>query len=625
MAAKELVEYLIRMTSETTSAESGIGRVAAEAGKMTAGVGAAAAAFTAAGVAAVAMANDITGGIDRINTMAASTGLAAKEVAALEAAAQAAGKPVEAVIPKDLAKRIYEVSQGTGEAKDAWQALGVSATDANGNLRSSSDVFRDLIDKLGAVEDTTTRAALAEKALGGEARELTQVLSDSRALDAWVGYTERYVDVGPEAQRVTAKWQQSMAIWNQGVMAMKGSILPLIDIMANTVIGLTAMGVAASAWVKAVLSFEDPIAAAYTATSDWVASVQELNSSLAKTSDRIDDATAAAERLAKTDAFQFGDVALNASLIGVTGRKGSGKPPVDDGGGSGGSGSKTRAKRWDDDINVSKLEKSQEALGAELAANRVALTASTTSTDAAQTALDKLGQAIQLEATARQTGASAENVAAQSSAMSSALSPVALIAGSVVDAVGIIGSAANMVDSVAVAIETLPEQLMMLPDAVVHLIDALAGLVPALIEASPEIALAIGDAMLSTALASVEVIAQTVASAFEALPGDIAAAIADALRNLTGNLNPFDGDGKFGFGLAERIPFFEDGGRVNATGLAVVHAGETVVPAADRVAGGPMLGSPTVNVYTTDARIAAREVSAAIGPYGIGARLGGVR
>lgn len=622
MAARELVEYLIKVTTDAKGAKSGLAGLVSEAKAASVGIGAVVAGFAAAGAGAVALANDLTDAVDRINTLATNSGLAAETIKGLDALAASTGKDLKNLIPKDLPKRIADAAKGTGPVAEGLEAMGISAIDANGALRSSDAVLRDVIDGLGRVEDPTTKAAIATQVFGARSQELTSALADSGDLEAWIGYAESYgTDVGPEAVRITAKWQQSMAIFNQGVLATKNGLMPLVDILASTVTGLTAMAVFAANAAGALAKLKNPfqvLKAGFDGVKGWAGAVKTLNTELGTTARKLDAAAEAAAKL--TGIFEAGDAGTNAMLIGFTSRNRKGKGGGDDPPKGSGSG---KAKTPEEDVpgvDAEEFRRLEQAIVDEAATRKeAAAKEQEVITAAAATLLDGMSS---FETTV------GDVVASETDTMQDGFSALSLTMGTVVDLASIVGASASMIEDVTAAIVSLPEQLVALPEAVTGLIDGLAGLVPALIEAAPEIALAMGEAMFAVAFAHVDVVATALGAVFEQLPGDIAQAIAEALKGLTGDLNPFNGDGALGGAIgsiAERVPFFEEGGHVTRTGLAYLHENETVVPAVDSVRTSPTLGGMNVQMVTPDPRMAAQDLSAALGPYGIGLALGGAR
>lgn len=71
-----------------------------------------------------------------------------------------------------LAKTTKAMASGS----DAFDTLGVSIRDANGELRDNEDVFFDAIDALGKIENETERDALAMQIFGKSAQELNPLI-----------------------------------------------------------------------------------------------------------------------------------------------------------------------------------------------------------------------------------------------------------------------------------------------------------------------------------------------------------------------------------------------------------------------------------------------------------------
>lgn len=116
---------------------------------------------------------------DEILTMATQTGIATDKLQEF--------KYMEELIDVDLStitgsmtkltKNMASAKDGTGSAADAFAALGVSVTDSNGHLRDNEDVFNDVIDALGAMENPTERDALAMTLMGKSAQELNPLIA----------------------------------------------------------------------------------------------------------------------------------------------------------------------------------------------------------------------------------------------------------------------------------------------------------------------------------------------------------------------------------------------------------------------------------------------------------------
>lgn len=115
---------------------------------------------------------------DEINTLAAQTGLATstlQEFKYMEKLVDVDLTTVTGALAK-LTKNMSGAEDGTGAAADAFAALGVAITDDKGELRNNEQVFYDLIDALGGVENETQRDAYAMAIFGKSAQELNPLI-----------------------------------------------------------------------------------------------------------------------------------------------------------------------------------------------------------------------------------------------------------------------------------------------------------------------------------------------------------------------------------------------------------------------------------------------------------------
>ncbi len=75
-----------------------------------------------------------------------------------------------------LTKNMAAAKNGNDALSAGFADLGVSITDADGSLRSAEDVFYDMIDALGAVDNATERDAAAMELMGRSAQELNPLI-----------------------------------------------------------------------------------------------------------------------------------------------------------------------------------------------------------------------------------------------------------------------------------------------------------------------------------------------------------------------------------------------------------------------------------------------------------------
>jgi len=228
--------------------QSSLASLSAGAGPAGVAVAGAALAVTGLGVAAVTATSQTAALVDQMGTLAQTSGLTIEEVNALRLAAASSGKDLARILPPDLPKRMAEVARGTGEARVAFEALGVEVTNQDGTLRATGAVYRDLIDALARVENETERAALGQVALGESAKELMGAFGDSKELDAFIArQRELGTTITPEAARQSAEYARATAELSE---AMKGATMAMAEMFGDSVIN--AIRVATEAMVVAV-------------------------------------------------------------------------------------------------------------------------------------------------------------------------------------------------------------------------------------------------------------------------------------------------------------------------------------------------------------------------------------
>lgn len=139
---------------------------------------AAAAALTALGGLALKAASTA----DDISTLSKQTGISTDDLQLYAAAADLVDVSVETMAKSQqtLKRNMLTAAEG-GAAGEYFKELGISVTDANGELRNSNDVFQEVIKALGNMENETERDAIAMKIFGKSASELNPLIEDAGA------------------------------------------------------------------------------------------------------------------------------------------------------------------------------------------------------------------------------------------------------------------------------------------------------------------------------------------------------------------------------------------------------------------------------------------------------------
>lgn len=114
---------------------------------------------------------------DALGDTAAKAGITAEQLQVLRHAAEQNGSSADKLdkamvrLNTNLGQAALEakgLASGTSPASDALARLGVSVLDAGGNIRSTGDVFPELIDKLSSIQSPAERAAVAAQIFGAK-------------------------------------------------------------------------------------------------------------------------------------------------------------------------------------------------------------------------------------------------------------------------------------------------------------------------------------------------------------------------------------------------------------------------------------------------------------------------
>lgn len=116
---------------------------------------------------------------DNINTLSTNYGIATQALQAYQYMAELVDTDVNTITGSiaKLTRNMDAARNGTGEAAEAFQKLGIQVTDGEGKLRNANDVFLEAIDHLGYIESGSERDALAMDLFGKSAMELNSLIA----------------------------------------------------------------------------------------------------------------------------------------------------------------------------------------------------------------------------------------------------------------------------------------------------------------------------------------------------------------------------------------------------------------------------------------------------------------
>lgn len=134
---------------------------------------------TAAGAAAVGlvgMATKAAADADDLLTLANQTGFTVEELQKMQYASSFIDVSMET-----MTGSITKLTKNMASGADVFDTLGISITDADGNMRSAIDVWYESVDALGKVANETERDQLSMALFGKSAMEMAGVVDDGGA------------------------------------------------------------------------------------------------------------------------------------------------------------------------------------------------------------------------------------------------------------------------------------------------------------------------------------------------------------------------------------------------------------------------------------------------------------
>ena len=124
---------------------------------------------------------------DKLDEMAERTGVSASELSRLELAFKLAG-----VGSDEMQKTLVKLSSTMNTNSKAIEQLGVSTKNADGTLRGTSQVLRDVADRFASMDNGARKTALAVEIFGKSGADIIPVLNmGSKGLDEMAKLTEQ--------------------------------------------------------------------------------------------------------------------------------------------------------------------------------------------------------------------------------------------------------------------------------------------------------------------------------------------------------------------------------------------------------------------------------------------------
>ena len=189
-------KFGIQLPEGAQKAVESLNGIHAGAALAVTGLALVAAAVVKAEKALISMTKESAAYVDNILTMSQTTGQSAEQLQEFSYATELLDVPMDTLQGSltKLTNNMQNAINGTGDAKSAFEQLGISLTNADGSMRSANDVFYDTIDALGEVQNATERDALSMDIFGRSAQDLNPLIIQGS--DTLKDYAKEAHDVG---------------------------------------------------------------------------------------------------------------------------------------------------------------------------------------------------------------------------------------------------------------------------------------------------------------------------------------------------------------------------------------------------------------------------------------------
>lgn len=235
---------------------------------------------------------DLTHKMADFNDAAEKTGVSVESLSATFNQLGPAGVSLEQItsVSEKLVKSMIGADKETGKAAEAFGALGIATRDAEGNLRPTDVVLREIAAKLYTYEDGTNKVAIAQALLGKSGAEALPMLKKMAELHTEnASVTTEAAAAAEKLELELGKIKQAGEIFRQSIAS---SIIPeLLKLIEQFNVGRDAAGGFFNAMARYGLALGTP-----------QQNIDNLNQSI----DEMNKKLAADQKLAGGDGVAFG-------------------------------------------------------------------------------------------------------------------------------------------------------------------------------------------------------------------------------------------------------------------------------------------------------------------------------
>lgn len=272
VTGSDAVSKLTGSINQASTAAAGLLR---SAGPLGGALGALAPAVTIGGITALAMKS--LEAADAMNDLSQRTGVSVEALSRFKKAAGMSGTDIDAVA-KSLAK--FSLLLYEGKADSALAALGLSAKDASGKLKSVDAIMLEVANSYKAMDDGIKKTALSKILFGRSGVDLIPMLNmGGDAIEEMGG-------------KMTTAFAKKADEYNDKLVMIQGKIggmatsltialIPALDAVASAVLALTDAMTKLPYWLQTVIGFSVALGVALTVLAPAIIVVSGLFNSLA--------------------------------------------------------------------------------------------------------------------------------------------------------------------------------------------------------------------------------------------------------------------------------------------------------------------------------------------------------
>lgn len=203
--------------------------------------------------------------VSEINEVANQHGWTAESAQEWEYLAAISGTSLDTISDAftNLEQKMYDANHGNKEARQAFNELGIAITDSQGKLKSSEDVFSDVVDRLNELSDSTKRSAQGTAVFGAEFSNMAGIMSMGKdeieqtkaSMDGFLSDDE--VQAMTEYSKAIDTLQENFKILKAILGAdLVGAITPFIDVLNELDPRLIAEGLESMAGIMKYIGNE---------------------------------------------------------------------------------------------------------------------------------------------------------------------------------------------------------------------------------------------------------------------------------------------------------------------------------------------------------------------------------